>query len=348
MMQTELGPVILDLKGLVLTPEEKEILQHPNVGGIIFFSRNYDNPEQLAELVQQIRLARSNCLLCVDQEGGRVQRFKNQFTLLPALRKLGDLVDNQVNSLAEVLSLAEQLGYLMALEIRSFDIDLSFAPVLDLDNISDVIQDRAFHSDPQMVSRLASAYIKGMAQAGMKATGKHFPGHGSVKADSHFELPADLREWDAIKEDLLPFQELIKQGIDALMPAHIIYPQIDPNPVGFSSFWLQEVLRKQLNFNGTIVSDDLMMSGASGMGDFPLRAERALAAGCDFILICNHPDSAIKTIEGLRTIANPHSQQRRQNLLGSGENPSWRDLKRSRQWQQAFSVMDQLEREKVI
>lgn len=352
MTQTAIGPVILDIVGLTLTAEEKEILQHPHVGGIIFFSRNYENPTQLAELVQQIKSIRSNCLLCVDQEGGRVQRFKQGFTLLPALRTLGDLLDNPIYSLEEVLGLSEKLGQLMALEIRSFGIDLSFAPVLDLDKISDVIKNRAFHSDPALVSRLAIAYIQGMAKAGMKATGKHFPGHGSVKADSHFALPEDPRAWHEIEEDVLPFKNLIQQGIAALMPAHIIYPQIDPLPVGFSPYWLQTVLRDQLQFKGTIVSDDLMMEGASGMGDFPARAERALQAGCDFVLICNHPDMAVKTLEGLAPEKyHPLTQQRRHNLLATLKTPAWQELKQTSLWQTCLPVLDRLEQarnDKVI
>lgn len=294
-----LGPVMLDLEGLELTTEDKEILQHPQVGGVILFTRNYQNTKQLRELVQQIRAAQhTHLLINVDHEGGRVQRFRDGFTQLPPMGEIGELYES---SETQAKIKAKQLGQTMASELRAYDIDFSFAPVLDLNKgISEVIGNRAFHRDPRIVIELSKAFIDGLHDAGMVAIGKHFPGHGSVAPDSHTEIPVDKRTLNNIMtDDAIPFIELIKNNIEGLMPAHIIFDQVDPVPVGFSKHWLQTILRQQLNFQGAIFSDDLSMAGASIMGDMNSRAKQALLAGCDCILICNDRPTASKTLEYL-------------------------------------------------
>lgn len=343
MNNSTLGPILLDVEGLTLTAEDKEILQHPNVGGVIFFSRNYESPAQLAQLASDIKALRPNLLLCVDQEGGRVQRFIKGMTRLPKLRVLGERLESDPKQLPAVQVLAEKLGYLMALEVRSLGVDLSFAPVLDLDKgVSEIIGDRAFHHEPETVVKLATSYIKGMNKAGMRATGKHFPGHGSVALDSHLGLPVDPRSKADIEADMLPFRLIIAQGLNAIMPAHIVYPEFDPYPVGFSSYWLQTVLRKQLGFNGAIVSDDLSMGGATGMGTYGERAVRAINAGCDYLLVCNHRQGAIETLEALKNIGDDTTQQRRTSLLATGETPDWQSLAGSSQWQWAHEALNEL------
>lgn len=340
---SSVGPVILDLAGLELTPEDKEILLHPHVGGVIFFSRNYQEPEQLIQLIKQIRELRSNLLLCVDQEGGRVQRFKEGLTRLPPLRLLGKCLENSPRQLNVVTHIAEKLGFLMALEVRSLGVDLSFAPVLDLDRgISEVIGDRAFHSQPQMVTTLARAYIKGMNQAGMQAVGKHFPGHGGVAPDSHFTLPEDTRSFTALEEDYLPFVELSAKQLAGIMPAHIVYPAVDELPVGFSVRWLQNILRQQFKFSGAIVSDDLSMEGAKFIGDYPQRAQLALRAGCDYVLVCNNRQGAIEVVETIKDNADETAIQRRQRLFPTCPSSSFKELKTSKGWQEAYSGVEAL------
>lgn len=298
-MKNKIGPVILDLMGTELSQEEHEILQHPLVGGVILFARNYESPEQITQLCRTIRASRHQPLLItVDQEGGRVQRFRTGFTRLPSMGQMGLCYEK---SPQEALQLAETSGWLMAAELLAVGIDLSFAPVLDLDKkLNTVVGDRAFHHDKSIVITLANAFIRSMNQAGMAATGKHFPGHGSVSLDSHHAMPVDNRDWhNVMNDDLQPFIELIKQGITALMPAHILFPLIDKMPVCFSEKWLQTILRQQLQFSGVIISDDLNMQGASIAGDYPDRAMTALAAGCDMILICNHRNAAIRMLDQL-------------------------------------------------
>lgn len=299
MMKT-VGPIIIDLMGKVLSPEEREIIQHPLVGGIILFSRNYENLDQLIHLCQTIRHARPTPLLItVDQEGGRVQRFREGFTRIPPMGELGVMYDQDPES---ALKRAEQLGWSMASELKTASIDLSFAPVLDvnknLNNI--VVGDRAFHRDPAIVTALAKSFISGMHKASMAATGKHFPGHGSVTLDSHDAMPIDQRDFENIVlDDFLPFVELIRAGIDALMAAHIIFPAIDDKPVGFSERWLKQILRQQLKFSGVLFSDDLNMTGASLFGNYTDRASTALEAGCDFALICNNRKGAVTILDQL-------------------------------------------------
>ncbi|MDA7745834.1 beta-N-acetylhexosaminidase [Psychromonas sp.] len=311
-------PIILDVEGYCLTPTEKEYLSHPLVAGVILFTRNYDNIVQLKELVREIRLhATQQLIIAVDHEGGRVQRFRDGFTMLPACGKLL----SGTNSFSDTLRLAKASGFVMASELIACDIDLSFAPVLDIDGISDVIKDRAFSDDKLEVAQIASYYIDGMKQAGMASCGKHFPGHGSVKADSHVALPIDKRQPSEIfLNDMLPFEQLIMADkLDAIMPSHVVYSECDPLPCGFSEYWLQKVLKQKLGFKGAIISDDISMHGASFMGNHLSRASSAIIAGCDFILACNHPIAAMSIIDGLQ-VPNKSSEVLISSLLAHKKN----------------------------
>ena len=309
------GSLMLDLLGKEISNEERELLKHPNVGGLIFFTRNYESSSQIIELVKSIRAIKPDILIAVDHEGGRVQRFRTEFTRLPPVATLDKL--NAENA-ERALAFAKQHAWLMAAELRAVGIDFSFAPVLDLDfGDSPVIGDRAFHRQPEAVIALAGAYIAGMREAGMAATGKHFPGHGYVNVDSHLDIPRDERELDAIMQaDVLPFQALIQQGLDAVMPAHVIYEKVDSQPAGFSTFWLQTVLRQQLGFQGVIFSDDLNMEGARVAGSYASRAEAALAAGCDMALICNNRAGAIEILDKANLNTSAESSQRLQRMRG--------------------------------
>lgn len=293
------GVLMLDIEGTALSAVETEQLKSPQVGGLILFSRNYENPDQLASLMASIRALRADLLVAVDQEGGRVQRFREGFTRLPPMAVLGRRWQQNPH---HAIACAHELGWLMATELRQFDIDISFAPVLDLDwGQSSVIGDRAFGSDAEAVIQLAGGVMAGMHEAGMAATGKHFPGHGWVQADSHLELPVDERSMAEIEEqDLRPFAALIRRGLDGVMPAHVVYSQVCSAPAGFSSYWLQQVLRQRLHFDGVIFSDDLSMEGASQAGSYAERCDRALAAGCDMVLVCNHPEGARQVLEHLQ------------------------------------------------
>ncbi len=279
--------LFIDIESTRLTEEERDLIRHPEVAGLILFARNYASRLQLTDLVAEVREIRKELLVGVDQEGGRVQRFNGHgFTRLPALQLLGDLFSRD-QSLALEASFLH--GWLMASEILSAGLDLSFAPVLDLDdNRCKAIGDRSFSRYPQATIQLARSYIQGMNEAGMAATAKHFPGHGSVEADSHLALPEDPRALDEISaHDLMPFKEL-EDSYRAVMPGHLLFPKIDTEPVGFSTIWLQRVLRQTLGFDGVIFSDDLSMAGAAARGGYARRAELALAAGCDLLLACNN------------------------------------------------------------
>ncbi len=295
--QTDTQPLLmLDLEGLAITPEEQDLLRHPAVGGLILFSRNYQEPDQLYELIHQARAARPDLLIAVDQEGGRVQRFRTEFTRLPPMAALGRYHGRDPEAARHA---ADLLGELMADELRAYDIDISFAPVLDLDfGTSSVIGDRSFNADPHAVTELAGAFIDGMARAGMAATGKHFPGHGHVAADSHLELPEDPRTWEQLQDDLVPFKALAPR-LDGIMPAHVRYQAVDAEPAGFSRHWLGKVLRGDCGYRGVIFSDDLGMAGAAGAGNFPQRAQAALGAGCDMVLVCNDRAGAVAVAQWL-------------------------------------------------
>lgn len=338
-----LGPLMLDLDGVELSSEERELLQDLRVGGVILFSRNYHSPEQLTQLCEEIHSLRTPALvIAVDQEGGRVQRFREGFTELPAMAELGQLFDRDHKAAHHD---AESIGWLMASELLSCGVDFSFAPVLDLEHgVSGVIGDRAFHRNPEIVASLAQSWMRGMHLAGMGAVGKHFPGHGGVTADSHVDVPVDERSFaDLLIDDLVPFERMISYGIEGIMPAHVYYPETDlDNPAGFSPFWLQVVLRKQLGFNGAIFSDDLTMEGAASMGSYPGRAAAALEAGCDMLLVCNHREHAISVLESLPQQNNPLLTARLMRL--HGKRGMDRDkLKESHQWQQAVERIDRLQ-----
>ncbi|MCL1123905.1 beta-N-acetylhexosaminidase [Shewanella surugensis] len=280
--------LMLDLSSTQLSATESAKIINPKVGGVILFSRNFADRSQLIELVLSIRRLRPELLIAVDHEGGRVQRFREGFTAIPAM---GHILLAAEHDLSVANIWARELGFLMAIELLACDIDLSFAPVLDVNGISEVIGLRSFSPDPKEVSVLAEQFILGMEQAGMAAVGKHFPGHGSVAADSHIAKPVDHRDEATIEQfDMLPFKELIaKNCLQGIMPAHVIYPKVDPAPAGFSSYWLYTVLREKLGFDGVIFSDDLGMKGASIVGDYCQRAKAALEAGCNMILVCNDP-----------------------------------------------------------
>jgi beta-N-acetylhexosaminidase len=338
--ESPLGPVVLDISGTELQTEEAEILQHPQVGGLIFFRRNFESPEQLTYLVSQIRAARPNILLAVDQEGGRVQRFKTGFTRLPPLQHIGNLY---AQSPERGVAAAIDAGWLMASEMLACGLDISFAPVMDADDsFSSVIGDRSFSADFAAVTHLAQAYVDGMSQAGMPATLKHFPGHGAVEADSHLELPLDERSFDEVwQSDMAPFRSLLPRAA-AVMPAHIVFSSIDPNPVGFSPFWLQKILRQQLQFNGVIFSDDLSMEGAAVVGDHRDRAEAALAAGCDAVLVCNQPRRAEEVIERLSALAFPANNRLLQMKSSVKLPPSLTELQKTSRWRVAAELMGSL------
>ena len=295
-----LGPVMLDVVGTRLSAEDEARLRHPLVGGVILFKRNYESPEQLAELTAAIHALRSSPLLiAVDHEGGRVQRFRDGFTKIPPMRELGKLWDSHPH---RARHLAQQTGYVLAAELRGCGVDFSFTPVLDVDHgQSCVIGDRAFHSDPQAIAELAHSLLLGLRQGGMHTVGKHFPGHGYVQADSHLAIPVDDRAFVDIELcDLVPFRQMISFGLTAVMPSHVIYPRIDSRPAGFSPVWLKDILRGQMGFEGCIFSDDLSMEGATVAGGIVQRAQAALNAGCDMVLVCNKPESADALLAGLQ------------------------------------------------
>jgi len=310
-----LGPLMVDLQGPDMGADEREMLRHPLVGGVILFTRNYADPDQLTRLVADIHAVRSPPLLVgVDHEGGRVQRFRKHFSVLPPARRIGHEFDMDAKA---GLELARRMGWLMAAELRSHGVDLSFAPDVDLDfGLSEVIGDRAFHARTDAVSQLAIAYMHGMKDAGMAATAKHFPGHGAVVADSHLSLPVDRRELVDIEEDLRPYRRLIDNGLPAVMAAHVLFPAVDDVPVSLSSRWIRGVLRGDLRFQGAVFTDDLSMGGAAAAGDIIWRAERALAAGCDMLPICNDRAAVIKLLDGLKIDPEPASQMRLVRMRG--------------------------------
>ena len=330
---------MLDVDGYELSAEDKEVLQHPLVGGVILFSRNYANVEQLELLVEAIHNLRSpRLLVAVDHEGGRVQRFRDGFSAIPAASHYGQVYAHDVN---KARHLAKTAGWLMASELRAVDVDFSFAPVLDVDyGVSKVIGSRAFHSDPNVIAELALAYMQGMHEAGMAATGKHFPGHGAVTEDSHTDIPVDLRDYnDIAAKDMVPFKRMIAQGLAAVMPAHVIYKNVDAMPAGFSRVWLQDVLRKRLNFQGVIFSDDLNMEGAGALGsNYTERAALALGAGCDMALVCNNRPAAIEVLAGLQNNDDPVQHMRLARMHGR-HHVKRNELHRDMRWKEAQELL---------
>jgi len=297
------GALVIDLDGdLTLIDSDYARLEHPGIGGVILFARNYSDRDQLQELTATIhKIRKPRLFVCVDQEGGRVQRFRDGFTRLPAAATFGELFDTDPDA---AQATARHFGRVMAAELRACGIDFSFAPVLDVGRVaSDVIGDRAFHHDPRAVSTLAGAFIAGMHEADMPAIGKHFPGHGGVSADSHQCLPCDERMLDEIRDcDLLPYRELMT-ALAGVMTAHVHYEKINEQVPAYSSYWLQEVLRGELGFNGAVFSDDLSMQGAVTDQPAAARAERALRAGCDFLIVCNDRPAVDAILAGTSGIA---------------------------------------------
>jgi len=333
-----LGPLMVDLAGTALTSEDRRVLAHPLVGGVILFSRNYEDCLQLRELVQAIHAVRKPPLLvAVDQEGGRVQRFREGFTRLPAVHVIGRHYDMDAES---GVQLAESSGWLMASELLALGVDLSFAPVLDLDwGISEVIGDRAFHRDPSAVAVLARAYARGMRRAGMEATAKHFPGHGAVVADSHHRLPVDRRPAADLREDMLPFERLIGWGVTSVMMAHIVYSEVDRWPASLSGYWIQQVLRGELDFRGAVFADDLSMEAAAVAGDMTQRVRRALDAGCDMLPICNNRAAVLKVLDEMGDEVYPLAQLRLTRLHGR-QGSDLESLRASEQWQLANALIE--------
>ncbi len=335
-----LGPLMIDIEGKIVSKEEQELLKHPLVGGVILFARNYESPQQMLRLNADIHaLRKPPLLIAVDHEGGKVQRFREDFSRLPAAAQIGELYDKNPQ---QGLQAAEQIGWLLAVELRAVGLDLSFAPVLDLHkSISSVILDRAFHANPNTVAALAGAFSRGMAKAGLRAVGKHYPGHGSVAADSHHAIPIDERSLDSIKqEDLVPFAQLAQQGLPAIMPAHVIYPAVDKYPAGFSKKWLT-LLRQELKFSGAIFSDDLSMAGAGAVGDITQRVSKAISAGCDMLLICNDRTVVTQVLDSFCSYDAPASQARLAKLHGSGY-WNWRTLRRLSAWHVAQQQLEKL------
>ncbi|MFW2439872.1 MAG: beta-N-acetylhexosaminidase [Arenicellales bacterium] len=338
-LQLPRGPIMADISGLTLTQEEKERLCHPTVGSVILFSRNYESTEQLQALTAEIHDLRTPPLLIsVDHEGGRVQRFRQGFTQLPAMHCYGEMFDNDP---AEALQQCATAGWLMAAELLELGVDFSFAPIADLETgVSDVIGDRAFHSQPGIAAELALSFMLGMRKAGMAATAKHFPGHGSVQGDSHHMIPVDERSFQQLSDnDLVPFRVMIASAVEGIMTAHVIYPQMDDQPPTFSNYWLKQVLRKELGYTGLIFSDDLSMAGAKMAGGPYARAKAAMDAGCDVILVCNDTPALNEVIDGLS--ANPLVLPGARLDAFAPKIQMATDLKQSADWQQAVhSVME--------
>lgn len=331
--------LLIDIAGKELTIEEKELLEHPLVSGLILFTRNFYERAQIQSLVKSVRQSvKKPLLITVDQEGGRVQRFREGFTQLPAMQAFQTLCSTPQTQ----CRLAKESGWLMAAEMFALDIDLSFAPVLDLGHACKAIGDRSFGSQLDRVIPIAEHFIDGMREIGMATTGKHFPGHGHVLADSHLETPFDERSKESIfQHDIQPFQQLIaKQKLSAIMPAHVIYTQCDSQPASGSSYWLKTILRQQLGFQGIIFSDDLGMKGAGFMGNFVERSEKALEAGCDILLLCNEPAGVVQVLDGLKQPQ--HAKPKHINLM-KRRSFSWDELTASPRWREATQRLSQLQ-----
>ena len=331
-MSVGLGPLMVDIAGTELSVEDTRVLVHPLVGSVLLFTRNYTDPRQIAALTAAIRALRSpHLLIAVDHEGGRVQRFREGFTRLPAARLLGRQYDEDRR---DGLALAQSVGWLLAAELRAVGVDFSFAPCADLDyGVSEIIGDRAFHSDPDSVAALAVATLTGMREAGMAGVAKHFPGHGAVVPDSHVALPVDRREFADLEGDIRPYRPLIDNNVPGIMAAHVVFPAIDALPASLSKRWITGVLRGELGFHGCVFADDLSMAGAVAFGNVVERAELAIAAGCDVLPICNDRHSVELALERLGADAvSAASQARLVRMRARGEAPA--DLHGNRHWQE--------------
>ncbi len=335
-----LGPVMLDVEGLALSPADRSLLREPAVGGVVLFSRNYATPAQMADLVAEIRAIRSPPLLvAVDHEGGRVQRFREGFSAVPPMRHIGRLYDEDSSA---GVQMAELCAWLIGAELRALDIDLCFAPCVDLDwGVSEIIGNRSFHASPEAVDVLAGAFCRGLRDAGMAAVAKHFPGHGAVVADSHESLPIDRRTYGQLLDDMRPYEKLVnRRQLAAVMLAHIVYESLDKTPAGFSEYWINNQLRGQIGFDGAVFCDDLSMKATANYGSMPQRARAALAAGCDMVLICNDRPAAVAAVRALDDYSNPLSLVRLARLHGArGELRE--TLLVSERWQQASAKLAQ-------
>ena len=337
-----LGPVMLDVVSTELSADDVRRLQHPLVGGVILFARNFKDCAQLRALTASIHALRSPPLLiAVDHEGGRVQRFREGFTKIPPMREFGKIWDTNRKKAKE---LAVEAGWILAAELRAHGVDFSFTPVLDMDyGDSLVIGDRAFHKDTKAINELAFSLMQGLKKGGMSAVGKHFPGHGFVAADSHVSIPVDERSFDEIAQnDMQPFRQMIDEGLAAIMPAHVIYPKVDDKPAGFSTKWLQKVLRERLGFNGVIFSDDLSMEGATVGGDVTTRSLAALNAGCDMVLLCNRPDLADELLANLQWKMPAQSIARLARMHGAHHPQSPQALQHSNEFLAAIAHINQV------
>ncbi len=331
-----LGPLMVDVGGVAIEPQERELLAHPQVGGVILFARNYESPEQLARLTAEVHAVRTPSLLvAVDQEGGRVQRFREGFTGLPPLRAIGRLWRAEPEAAA---GLARQLGWLMAAELRAAGVDLSFAPCVDLDlGLSEVIGDRAFHGSADAVGTLAVAWMLGMRDAGMAATAKHFPGHGAVAADSHVALPVDRREPADLEGDLAPYRRMVANGLLSVMAAHVVFPAVDRLPASLSRRWIAGELRERLGFRGAVFTDDLSMAAAASTGSIVERARLALAAGCDMLPVCNDRASVMQLLDRLPAGPDPLRQVRLVRLRGRA-GPGRAELQAGERWRSSVAA----------
>lgn len=313
------GPIMADVAGYSLTDDEQQRLLNPNIGGVILFRRNFESVAQLKALTAEIHALRTPALvIAVDHEGGRVQRFIDGFTRLPAMNVLGQLWDEQGAEVAK--QTAVTVGRVLATELRACGIDLSFTPVLDLGwGNNQVIGNRSFHADAEVVTELALALQTGLNQGGMRSCGKHFPGHGFVEGDSHHVLPEDHRDYATLMaQDMVPFQRLSGAGMAAVMPAHVVYPEVCAKPAGFSKIWLQDILRRDLGFDGVIFSDDLTMEGAVSEGNIGQRAQVSFVAGCDIVLVCNRPDLVDELLQDFEAPENAHLAERWAYMAGQG------------------------------
>ena len=335
-----LGPLMIDLRGTAIAADERAWLESPLVGGVILFSRNFVNRRQLTDLVTELHAIRTPPLLVtVDHEGGRVQRFKEPFFRLPPFRALGRLYDEDPQV---ALKVAASFGWLMAAELRAVGIDMSFTPCVDRDlNLSEVIGDRALHSNARVVSALARRIIAGAKRAGMAATAKHFPTHAGARSDSHTDVAVDRRELAELDDDLLPYRELIRNGLPAVMIAHVSFPAVDETPASLSSWWIGTQLREALGFKGAVITDDVSMAGAAAGGTVAGRARRALDAGCDLVLLCNSPDEVPGALEALDGYVNPAAALRLTRLHGRS-GITWDALHDSAEWRKAHAAVEAL------
>ena len=333
-----MGPLVLDIESTRLTSDDIRRISHPLVGMVILFTRNYENRKQLTELCRDIHAIKPGLLIAVDHEGGRVQRFREGFTQIPAMSKLGECWEKS----SEKATLAAMAcGYVLAAELRACGVDMSFAPCLDVNfNRSQIIGERAFSTDPTVITQLALALIQGMRLAGMSNCGKHFPGHGWVMADSHLELPVDERSFEALSEcDLKPYTWM-GQALDSVMAAHVLYSQINAKPAGFSEYWLKTVLREKLHFTGVVFSDDLSMKGALGAGNVTERAQAALQAGCDMLILCNDFAASDTLLQTLTFADSPERVDRVKRLLPKGEAADWETMVQSALYKRSLAYLN--------